>query len=108
MATILRHLALALLAYVGLDFANPLMPGAVSFAVEDSVEGIRADRARDTVPALPHTLPPAPRDVVRAPAVSARSRPPRTPAATPRARPLARAATGAGRTDTSPPSAEDH
>lgn len=43
----LRHrLALMLLIYAVLDFANPLMPGAVTFDAEDSVEGVRAERVR--------------------------------------------------------------
>lgn len=33
--------ALVLLLYVALDFANPLMPGAVSFDAETSVEAVR-------------------------------------------------------------------
>jgi hypothetical protein len=31
---------LALVLYVGLDFANPLMPGAVCFDAADSVDGV--------------------------------------------------------------------
>ena len=37
-------LALLLVVYVSLDFANPMMPGAVSFNTDDSVEGRKADR----------------------------------------------------------------
>jgi hypothetical protein len=46
-----RHLPLLLLLYVTLDFANPLMPGAVSF-VAGSIEVVQADRTvRATRPA---------------------------------------------------------
>lgn len=41
-----RVLVLLVLVYVSLDFANPLMPGAVSFDADDSVEGVHADRFR--------------------------------------------------------------
>lgn len=51
-----RHLVLALLFYVSLDFANPMMPGAVTLG--DSIEGTRVERMRSETPAsLP---PPAP------------------------------------------------
>jgi hypothetical protein len=36
-----RSLTLALLAYVVLEFSNPLMPGAVNFNADESVEGIQ-------------------------------------------------------------------
>jgi hypothetical protein len=39
------RLAFLLLLYVALDFANPLMAGAVSF-VHGAVESVQADRAR--------------------------------------------------------------
>src|SRR5262245_15363268 len=39
-----RHLPLLLLLYVTLDFANPLMPGAVRFEA-GSIEVVQADRA---------------------------------------------------------------
>lgn len=42
----LQRLVLLLLVYVAVDFANPLMPGAVSFNPDDSVEGVRASQAR--------------------------------------------------------------
>ena len=41
-----RRLALLLLLYVSLDFANPLMPGAVTFDPSGSVDGLRAPRVR--------------------------------------------------------------
>jgi hypothetical protein len=40
--------AFLLLIYVALDFANPLMPGAVTFA-DGSVEMVPGDRERPTV-----------------------------------------------------------
>ena len=43
----LLKLALLLVVYVSLDFANPMMPGAVTFDTDDSVEGRKADRGRD-------------------------------------------------------------
>jgi hypothetical protein len=46
-----RHLPLLLLLYLALDFANPLMPGAVRFEA-GSVEIVQADRtARAARPA---------------------------------------------------------
>lgn len=51
-----RHLVLALLCYVSLDFANPMMPGAVT--PDDSVEGTRVQRMRSETPAsLPAPAP---------------------------------------------------
>jgi hypothetical protein len=45
-----RRLALLLVLYFALDFANPLMPGAVQF-VDGSVEVVHADRIRpESVP----------------------------------------------------------
>jgi hypothetical protein len=41
-AMMARWLALPLLAWVLLDFSSPLVPGAVSFDVADSVEAVRA------------------------------------------------------------------
>lgn len=35
-----------LLIYVTLDFSNPLMPGAVNFDADDSVDGVHAERVR--------------------------------------------------------------
>ena len=43
---VLQRLVLLLLVYVAVDFANPLMPGAVSFNPDDSVEAVRASQAR--------------------------------------------------------------
>ncbi len=77
-----RCLALILLAYVALDFANPLMPGAVTFDPDDSVEAVRAGHvpAPDAVPSVSEPLVPA---VVRAPtprcAIARAARAARTP-----------------------------
>jgi hypothetical protein len=50
-----RHLLLLLLIYVTLDFANPLMPGAVRFEA-GSIEVVQADRtARAARPAAAPT-----------------------------------------------------
>jgi hypothetical protein len=57
-----RRLALLLLLYVSLDFANPLMPGAVTFDPAGSVDGLRAPRVRVAAPAAvaaPARLEPA-------------------------------------------------
>jgi hypothetical protein len=67
-----RRLALLLLLYVSLDFANPLMPGAVTFDPSGSVDGLRAPRVRvaapAAVPAPPRLeLADAERPVFRAP-----------------------------------------
>ncbi|HEV8640464.1 MAG TPA: hypothetical protein VGV13_05140 [Methylomirabilota bacterium] len=57
-----RWLTVLLFLYVALDFSNPLMPGAVSFDADDSVEGVRAERPRIDdqdaigVPTLPPRL----------------------------------------------------
>jgi hypothetical protein len=50
-----RLLVRLLLLYVALDFANPMMPGAVSFDPGDCVEGAHLERARapDSVAATP-------------------------------------------------------
>jgi len=58
-----RRLVWLLLIYVTLDFANPLMPGAVNFDVDDSVDGVHAERVRPdryesaVVPAPPLFVP---------------------------------------------------
>jgi hypothetical protein len=75
-----------LVLYLVLDFANPLMPGAVCFEPGDSVEGTRAarDHARLAIPALPAAPPARP-----APLVAPRLRPAaRPPAPRRRAAPL--------------------
>lgn len=54
-----RGLALLLVLYVAADFANPMMPGAVSFDPAESVEGIHAARApQSSVTVLPAPTPP--------------------------------------------------
>ena len=47
----MRYLPLLVLLYVVLDFANPLMPGAVRFE-SGSVESVQADRAGREVGAV--------------------------------------------------------
>jgi hypothetical protein len=74
----LLKLALLLAVYVSLDFSNPMMPGAVSFDADDSVEGRRADRGREAdADASAARLPAAAplRSAAAAPAVMGRARP---------------------------------
>jgi hypothetical protein len=56
------RLALLLLVYVTLDFANPLMPGAVRFD-DGSVDVVHADRTRPVMPTPPADLA-SPSDIV--------------------------------------------
>lgn len=51
----LSRLALLVAVYLSLDVSNPMLPGALSFGVEDSVEVRQADRLRgpDDAPPLP-------------------------------------------------------
>lgn len=68
-------LVLLLFLYVALDFSNPLMPGAVNFGAEESVEGVRAERR--LAPDLPDVRPATPAPEPAAPAVEpADARPP--------------------------------
>jgi hypothetical protein len=55
-----RWLVLLVTVYLSLDVANPLMPGALTFGVEDSVELRQAERfrARDHVALRPTVTPP--------------------------------------------------
>jgi hypothetical protein len=74
----LLKLALLLAVYVSLDFSNPMMPGAVRFDADDSVEGRRADRGREadadaSAARLPAAAPRA--SAAAAPAVMGRARP---------------------------------
>lgn len=46
-------LVLVVAVYVSLDVANPMMPGALTFGVEDSVEVRQADRFRGHDDAAP-------------------------------------------------------
>ena len=50
----LSRLALLIAFYVSLDVANPMMPGALVFGAQESVEARQADRfrAHDEAPAL--------------------------------------------------------
>ena len=97
-----RLLALLLLLYVGADFSNPMMPGAVSFDPTDSVDGIRA-RAAVAALAPPVAAGPVCLMVEPAPAPAPSTRDWLTPLArAPIARP-AHLDTGE-----SPPPTEDH
>jgi hypothetical protein len=58
----------ALLFYVALDLANPLMPGALCFDPQQSVEAVGRARAAvvlvvATTPPVPHAAEPLVRDV---------------------------------------------
>ena len=93
-----RRVPALLLLYVVLDFANPLMPGAVNFDAGASVEAVRLERAWSPralsaavpVPAPPLALSPA---LVSPPAAHptrpAPTRPTRRLAAPPRSGPTA-------------------
>ena len=62
---------LALLLYVVLDFANPLMPGAVCFDPDDSVDGVARARSSSVAPpALADPAVPLARLVAPAPRVA--------------------------------------
>lgn len=63
------RLVLLVALYVALDFANPLMPGAVCFDAGDTVDGVRGQRPRVT--AVPAVVPPVRYDVVPEPRVHA-------------------------------------
>lgn len=76
----LPRLTVLVAMYVSLDVANPLMPGALSFGVEDSVEARQVDRFRghddvSTLPLAPASEPLAPveRSVTRSRLVTAAS-----------------------------------
>jgi hypothetical protein len=49
-ATMLARLALLVAAYLSLDVANPTMPGALTFGVEESVKVRPSDRFRGQDP----------------------------------------------------------
>ncbi|HSE93513.1 MAG TPA: hypothetical protein VLF19_09425 [Methylomirabilota bacterium] len=55
----LPRLTLIVAVYVALDVSNPLMPGALTFGVEDSVEARQADRFRGHDDAASPALTPA-------------------------------------------------
>jgi hypothetical protein len=63
----MRGAALLLLVYVTLDFANPLMPGAVRFE-DGSVHVVHADRTRPLMPSVPVALVPTSEALVDRPA----------------------------------------
>jgi hypothetical protein len=93
-----RRLALFLFVYVTLDFANPLMPGAVRLD-GGSVDAVHAERARPLAPSVPVAFIPTPEIVVDgALHVQARRRP------DPMSEPCTRTVT---RTRHTPPSSSD-
>ena len=73
----LARLTLLLAVYVSLDFASPLLPGAVSFVDGPFVEAYRATRLRDALTATTPSLAPAPAGLV---SVGPTVRPVRRPA----------------------------
>lgn len=58
-----RRLTLLLLVYISLDFANPLMPGAVQFDGGGAVDVVQADRARPQLATIAIDTSPAPEPV---------------------------------------------
>jgi hypothetical protein len=54
-----RRLILVIAVYVGLDLANPFMPGAFLFDPAESVDGVHGERARPPLlaPGSPATAP---------------------------------------------------
>jgi hypothetical protein len=52
-AMTLARLAVLFAIYVSLDLANPLMPGALMFGVQESIEVRQSDRARGEDDATP-------------------------------------------------------
>lgn len=60
----LARLTLLLAIYVSLDFASPLLPGAVSFNDGLFVEAYRATPLRDALTATTPSLAPAPAGLV--------------------------------------------
>jgi hypothetical protein len=66
---------LLLVLYVCLDFANPLMPGAVTFDADESVEGVRAERSRADGEAAAVVPVPAAEHLRPAPVVGVAARP---------------------------------
>jgi hypothetical protein len=67
-----RWAMLFLVCYLAADFANPLMPGAVNFDANESVDGVRVERGRSEAPALVAIVPPSPSGVTVAVALEPR------------------------------------
>lgn len=100
------RLALLLLVYVTLDFANPLMPGAVRFD-GGSVDAVHADRGRPATPASPIDLPLSSETVIdRVLHVRASDRP--SPILEPRRQPMTRIRRAPPSSSDLPTAAEDH
>jgi hypothetical protein len=72
-------LVLVVVVYVSLDVANPLIPGALSFGIEDCVEARQADRFRAHGDRAAVALPPLPGRFAPVTAPVARMRAPATP-----------------------------
>lgn len=70
-----RAIALALLAYLSLDFADPSLPGALNFELEKSVDAVSSQPRAKLPPAI-ISVPPVPPPIAEAalfsPAMSAR------------------------------------
>jgi hypothetical protein len=61
-----RPLAVAILAYLALDFSNPLVPGAVSF-VSGEIETVEGAQSRSPDTPRAASLRPSPRALAFAP-----------------------------------------
>lgn len=83
-AMTLARLALLVVVYVSLDLSNPMMPGALAFGIEETVEVLPSDRFRDETHAPLVPLAPAPRRLDSPDWSPARRRP--LPPVTPRIR----------------------
>jgi len=64
---VVRALVLLIVLYIALDFTNPHMPGAVTFDPAKSIEGVHAERTRQTQPATIAIPAPRPVRLVEAP-----------------------------------------
>lgn len=101
-----RWLALAFLLYVALDFANPMIPGAVTFDPDDTVEAVRADGAAALEQLIVIAPAPAPDAVAPARLVPLVAPAPRTVPGAHRRFTRARRVPPTSRP--APPGAEDH
>jgi hypothetical protein len=69
------RLILLVLLYLVLDFANPHMPGAVSFDPDESIDGVRVERDRQAW--SPRGVVPAPLSTRLMPTIASRDTAPR-------------------------------
>lgn len=74
-AMTLARLALLVVVYVSLDLSNPMMPGALAFGIEETVEVRQSDRFRHETHAPLVPLAPAPRRLDSPARAAARRRP---------------------------------